>query len=129
MSDGVQIQTDQVGEFGQGLRHEAAAGFASAADRGAGLHRQGVALGSQINDGPILEVKRRYAEALANTDANLRLYPLAAGVLADVAEEIARRFAHADRHSAVTQQEIRSLLDGALGQAQGLVQRAREAAR
>jgi hypothetical protein len=128
MSDGVQIQTDQVSDFGKGLRQDAGGGFASAADRGADLHRQGVALGSQINAGPIMAVKQKYAEALASTDANLRLYPLAAGVLADVAEEIARRFAHADTNSAVTQQEIRSLLDGALTKAQGLVQQAKEAA-
>lgn len=128
MSDGVRIQTDQVSDFGQGLRKEAGDGFASAAGRGADLHRQGVALGSQINAGPIMAVKQRYAEALAGTDANLRLYPLAAGVLADVAEEIARRFAHADTNSAVSQQEIRALLDGALTKAQGLVQQAKEAA-
>jgi hypothetical protein len=129
MSDGVQIQTDQVTDFGKGLRQDADGGFASAADRGADLHRQGVALGSQINAGPIMGVKQKYAEALANTDANLRLYPLAAGVLADVAEQIARRFAHADLNSAVTQQQIRTLLDGALTKAQTLVQQAKEAAK
>jgi hypothetical protein len=130
MSDGVQIQTDQVTDFGHGLRQDAGDGFATAAGRGADLHRQGVALGAQINAGPILAVKQKYADALANTDANLRLYPLAAGVLADVAEEIARRFAHTDQHAAVTQQQIRTLLDGALTRAQSLVQQARtEAAR
>jgi hypothetical protein len=129
MSDGVQIQTDQVTDFGHGLRQDADGGFATAAHRGADLHRQGVALGSQINAGPIMAVKQQYAEALANTDANLRLYPLAAGVLADVAEEIARRFTHADQNSAVTQQEIRSLLDGALTKAQNLVQQATKDAR
>jgi hypothetical protein len=122
MSDGVQIQTDQVGDFGKGLRKDADGGFASAAGRGADLHRQGVALGAQINAGPIMEVKQKYAEALANTDANLRIYPVAAGILADVAEEIARRFAHADMTSAVTQQEIRSMLNGAIGHAQSLLQ-------
>ena len=129
MSDGVQIQTDQVSDFGKGLRQDAGGGFTSAAGRGADLHRQGVGLGAQINAGPIMEVKQRYAEALANTDANLRLYPLAAGVLADVAEQIARRFANADTNSAAGQQEIRSLLDNALTKAQGLVQQAMDAAK
>jgi hypothetical protein len=129
MADGVQIQTDQVGDFGKGLRQDADGGFATAAGRGADLHRQGVGLGSQINAGPIMEVKRRYADALAATDANLRVYPVAAGILADVAEEVARRFAHADMTAAVTQQEIQSMLDGAITQAQALIDQAQNMGR
>jgi hypothetical protein len=124
MADGVRIQTDQVSNFGKGLREDAGGGFAAAAGRGADLHRQGVGLGSQISAGPIMAVKQRYADALAATDANLRVYPVAAGILADVAEEVARRFAHADTNSAVTQQEIRSMLSGAITQAQGLIDQA-----
>jgi hypothetical protein len=117
----VQIQTDQVGDFGHGLRKDADSGFAAAAGRGADLHRQGVGLGAQINAGPIMEVKQKYAAALAATDANLRVYPVAAGILADVAEEVARRFAHADMTSAVTQQEIQTMLSGAITHAQSLL--------
>jgi hypothetical protein len=124
MGDGVQIQTDQVGGFGQGLRKDVDGSFAAAAGRGAHLHRQGVGLGNQINAGPIMEVKRKYADALAATDANLRVYPVAAGILADVAEEVARRFAHADLNSAVTQQQIQSMLSGAITQAQSLIDQA-----
>jgi hypothetical protein len=124
MGDGVQIQTDQVGDFGQGLRKDADGSFATAAGRGAHLHRQGVGLGNQINAGPIMEVKRKYADALAATDANLRVYPVAAGILADVAEEVARRFAHADLNAAVTQQQIQSMLSGAITQAQSLIDQA-----
>ena len=122
MGDGVQIQTDQVGDFGHRLRTDADGGFAAAAGRGAHLHQQGVGLGSQINSGPIMEVKQRYAEALAATDANLRVYPVAAGILADVAEEVARRFAHADLTSAVTQQQIQTMLSGAIAQARTLLE-------
>jgi hypothetical protein len=129
MGDGVQIQTGQVGDFGQGLRKDADGGFAAAAGRGADLHRQGVGLGSQINAGPILEVKQRYAAALAATDANLRVYPVAAGILADVAEEVARRFAHADTTSAVTQAQIKSMLSGAIAQAQGVLDQAQNMGR
>jgi hypothetical protein len=124
MGDGVQIQTDQVGDFGQGLRKDADGSFAAAAGRGAHLHRQGVGLGNQINAGPIMEVKRKYADALAATDANLRVYPVAAGILADVAEEVARRFAHADLNSAVTQQQIQTMLSGAITQAQTMIDQA-----
>jgi hypothetical protein len=129
MGDGVQIQTDQVDDFGKGLRKDADGGFATAAGRGADLHRQGVGLGSQINAGPILEVKRKYADALAATDANLRVYPVAAGILADVAEEVARRFAHADLNSAVTQREIQTMLSGAITQAQSLIDQAQNMGR
>lgn len=129
MGDGVQIQTDQVGSFGQGLRADADGGFAAAAGRSAHLHRQGVGLGAQINAGPILEVKQKYAAALAATDANLRVYPVAAGILADVAEEVARRFAHADTSSAVTQQEIRTMLSGAITHAQSLLDQAQNMGR
>jgi hypothetical protein len=129
MGDGVQIQTDQVRSFGDGLRSDAGEGFAAAAGRGADLHRLGVGLGSQINSGPILEAKQRYATALAATDANLRLYPLAAGVLADVAEEIARRFADADTNSAAAQEQIRSMLAGAITKAQSLIEQAQNEAK
>jgi hypothetical protein len=129
MGDGVQIQTDQVGTFGQGLREDADGGFAAAAGRGAHLHRQGVGLGTRINAGPIMEVKRAYAAALAATDANLRVYPVAAGILADVAEEVARRFAHADTTSAVTQREIQALLTGAITQARGVIDQAQNMGR
>jgi hypothetical protein len=129
MGDGVRIQTDQVGDFGQGLRKDADGGFATAAGRGADLHRQGVGLGSQINAGPIMEVKQKYASALAATDANLRVYPVAAGILADVASEVARRFAHADMTSAVTQQEIQTMLSGAITQAQSLIDQAQNMGR
>ena len=121
MGDGVQIQTDQVGDFGKGLRKDADGTFAAAAGRSADLHRQGVGLGNQINAGPIMQVKQKYADALAATDANLRVYPVAAGILADVAEEVARRFAHADLNAAVTQQEIQTMLNGAITQAQSAV--------
>jgi hypothetical protein len=129
MGDGVQIQTDQVGHFGQGLRKDADGGFAAAAGRGAGLHRQGVGLGAQINAGPIMEVKHKYAAALAATDANLRVYPVAAGILADVAEEVARRFAETDRQSALTHAEITSLLSGAIAKAQGVLDQAQNMGR
>lgn len=129
MGDGVRIQTDQVGDFGKGLRQDAGGGFAAAAGRGAHLHRQGVGLGSRIDSGPIMEAKQRYAEALAATDANLRVYPVAAGILADVAEEVARRFAHADRTSAVTQQQIQTMLDGAIAHARGVIDQARNMGR
>lgn len=129
MGDGVQIQTDQVGDFGKGLRKDADGGFAAAAGRGADLHRQGVGLGAQINAGPIMAVKQKYAAALAATDANLRVYPVAAGILADVAEEVARRFAHADMSSAVTQQEIQSMLSGAIAHAQSVLDQAQNMGR
>jgi hypothetical protein len=125
MGDGVRIQTDQVGNFGRGLRTDAGGGFATAAGRGADLHRQGVGLGHQINAGPIMEVKQKYASALAATDANLRVYPLAAGILADVATEVAQRFAHAD----MTAAEVQSLLSEAITQAQGLIDQAQNMGR
>ena len=52
------------------------------------------------------------------------VYPVAAGILADVAEEVARRFAHADLNAAVTQQEIQTMLNGAITQAQSLIDQA-----
>ncbi|UQU63436.1 hypothetical protein COUCH_31160 [Couchioplanes caeruleus] len=117
MPDGVQIQTDQVNEFAQGLRADADKGFASAADRGADLHAHGVVFGAKIDSGTVLAAKERYARALENTDANLRAYKLAAGILADVAEQIARDFARVDMSSEAAQQHVQKLLSGAIADA------------
>ena len=117
MPDGIQIDTDQVGEFAHGMRAEADKGFASAADRGADLHRHGVVFGTKIPGDTVLDAKNRYAEALANTHANLQAYRLAATVLADVAEGIARDFARADMTSEAAQRRLKALMDGAVAEA------------
>lgn len=117
MPDGIQIDTEQVGEFAQGMRAEADKGFASAADRGADLHQHGVVFGARIPGDTVLDAKRRYAEALANTDANLRAYRKAAAILADVAEQIARDFAGADMASEAAQRRVKALMDGAVAEA------------
>lgn len=86
MPDGVRIDIDKVGEVGRGLRTEVDGRFATTADRGGDLHRHGVQFGARLTPSPVItEAKNRYAQALANTDANLRAYHLAAGVLVDAA--------------------------------------------
>jgi hypothetical protein len=117
MADGVRIDTAQVGDFAQGLRAQQDGGFASAAERGTELHGHGVVFGHRIPSDVVLDAKQRYARALEQTDANLRSYHLAAGVLADVAERIARDFAHADLSSAESQRRVTALLDGAIQRA------------
>jgi hypothetical protein len=120
MPDGVQIDTAKVSDVGRSLRSDADGGFAAAADRGSRLHRHGVEFGARITpSGVVTEAKNRYAEALANTEANLRAYHLAAGVLADAAEEIARRFAASDLTSAQAQREVQELIDSAIRTAAG----------
>jgi glycerol-3-phosphate O-acyltransferase len=117
MPDGVEVQTGQVGEFARGLRLEAESGFAAAAERGADLHRHGVVFGASIPGDTVLEVKNRYARALANTDANLRAYRRAADVFAEVAEQIAREFASVDAASARAQQRVDALMRVAVARA------------
>jgi hypothetical protein len=117
MADGVRIDTTQVGDFAQGLRAQQDGGFASAADRGTELHGHGVVFGHRIPSDVVLDAKQRYARALEQTDANLRSYHLAAGVLADVAERIARDFAHADLSSVEAQRTVLAMIDGAVQQA------------
>jgi len=113
--DGLLIDTNGVGEVGRGLRAEADSGFAATADRGASLHRHGVEFGARITpSGVVTEAKQRYAQALANTEANLRAYHVAAGVLADAAEEIARLFAVSDLSSAQAQRKVQDLIDDAV---------------
>ena len=86
MPDGVRIDIHKVGEVGRGLRTEVDGGFATTADRGGDPHRHGVQFGARLTPSPVItEAKNRYAQALADTDANLRAYHLAAGVLADAA--------------------------------------------
>lgn len=114
MPDGIQIDTEQVGEFAQGMRAEADKGFTSAADRGADLHQHGVVFGARIPGDTVLDAKRRYAEALANTDANLRAYKQMAMIFADVAEKIAKEFATADMASEAAQRRVNDLLDAAI---------------
>jgi hypothetical protein len=116
--DGVQIDTDGVGDVGRGLRAAADSGFAANADRGASLHRHGVEFGARITpSSEVTAAKQRYAQALANTEANLRAYHVAAGVLADAAEEIVRLFASSDLSSAQAQRKVQDLIDGAVGAA------------
>lgn len=117
MPDGVEIDTGQVSDFAQGMSREANGGFAAAADRGADLHQHGVVFGASIPGGTLLDAKTRYAQALANTDANLRAYQQAAGIFADVAERIARDFASADLASAGAQRQVEALLNTAIEEA------------
>lgn len=115
MPDGVQIDTGKVGDVGRGLRREADGGFAAAADRGTGLHGHGVEFGARITPSDVVtDAKTRYALALANTEANLRAYQVAAGVLADAAEEIARLFASADLTAEEAQLRVQALIDEAI---------------
>jgi hypothetical protein len=115
VSDGVRINTDKVGDVGRGLRTDADGGFAAAADRGATLHQHGVEFGARLTpSAAVTEAKDRYAQALANTEANLRAHHLAAGVLADAAEQIARLFASSDMTSAQAQRKVQDLIDGAV---------------
>lgn len=119
MPDGVEIDTDKVGDVGRGLRKEADGGFATAADRGAGLHEHGVEFGARITPSAVVtDAKNRYAKALADTEANLRAHQMAAGVLADAAEEIARLFATTDMTSAQAQAQVQDLIDEAVIAAQ-----------
>jgi len=114
MPDGVQIDTAEVDDFGRGMRAQADKGFTSAASRGAELHSHGVVFGAQLPGGAILAAKTRYAQALENTDANLRAYKEAAVIFADVAEQIARDFSSADLGSAAAQQKVDGLLKDAI---------------
>lgn len=117
MPDGVEVETGQVGEFAKGMRLEADSGFAAVAERGADLHRHGVVFGASIPGGTVLEVKNRYARALADTDANLRAYRRAADIFAEVAEQIVREFGSVDTASAEAQRRVDGLLQGAVARA------------
>ncbi|MEV4637535.1 hypothetical protein AB0J80_09305 [Actinoplanes sp. NPDC049548] len=117
MADGIQIDTEQVGEFAQGMRTEADKGFALAADRGADLHSHGVVFGAGIPGDTVLDAKKRYAEALAHTEANLRAYKQAAMALATAAEEIAKDFARADMSSEAAQRRVQEIMNHAIEEA------------
>ena len=114
MADGVRIDTDGVNEFGRGLRTEADSGFADVAGRGVSLHGHGVEFGARMTPSAIVtDAKKRYAEALANTEANLRAHQTAAAVLADAAEEIARMFKTQDMSSEQAMKKVNDLIDEA----------------
>jgi hypothetical protein len=104
MPNGVRIDAGHVGDLGRDLRVEADRGFGDAARRGSVLHGHGVEFGSRLTaSAAVTEAMRRYAQALANVEANLRAYQAAATVLADAAQEVARRFAASDRSAAEEQ--------------------------
>jgi len=117
MPDGVQIDADQVRDFGKRMRTQADSGLASAADRGTDLHRHGVVFGASIPGATVLDAKTRYAQALEATDANLRAYQRAAVIFAEVAEGIARDFTAADLSSADAQRRVEQLMQGAITRA------------
>ncbi|GIF25745.1 hypothetical protein BJ973_004020 [Actinoplanes tereljensis] len=122
MPDGVQIDTDKVGEVGRDLQTDAESGFAVAADRGASLHRHGVEFAARLTpSSAATEAKIRYAQALANTEANLRAHHAAAGVLAGAAQEIARLFATSDMTSAHAQRKVQDLIHDAVRAADAAV--------
>jgi hypothetical protein len=122
MPDGVQIDAGKVGDVGRGLRHEADAGFAATAQRGTSLHGHGVEFGARLTpSGVVTEAKNRYAQALAHTEANLRAYQVAAGVLADAAEEISRLFAASDLSAEEAQRKVQDLIDNAVRAADAAV--------
>ncbi|BFU44059.1 hypothetical protein [Krasilnikovia sp. MM14-A1004] len=111
MPDGVQIDTDGVGDVAHGMRGQADGGLADAAQRGATLHAHGVEFGARITPSSVVtEAKTRYAQALAHTEANLRAYHTAAGALADAAQEIARMFASSDMSSAAAQRKVEDII-------------------
>ena len=120
MPDGVQIDTDGVDVVARGMRAQADGGFAAAAERGSALHQHGVEFGRRITVSAVVtEAKQRYAQALENTEANLRAYHAAAGVLATAADEIARMFASADMSSVQAQRKVQELINGAVQSANG----------
>lgn len=122
MPDGVQIDTDGVGDVARGMRSQADGGFAAAANRGSDLHRHGVEFGSRLTPSSVVtDAKNRYAQALQNTEANLRAYQVAAGVLADAANEIARTFATSDMSSAQAQRKVQDLIDAAIRATNGTI--------
>lgn len=112
MSDEVRIDTDEVGEVGRGLRGDADGVFADAAARGTALHGHGVEFGAGVTPSAIIkDAQQKYATALENTEANLRAYKVAAGVLADAAEEIARMFKSTDMNSDAALKKVQNLIN------------------
>ena len=113
MVHGVQIDTDGVSDFATGMQTQES-GLETAAHRGADLHAQGVGFGARITTSSVItDAKQRYAQALSNTEANLRSYHLAAGVLARAAAEISAVFAAADLTSEQAHHKVQALMDDA----------------
>jgi hypothetical protein len=115
MPDGLSIDTEGVRDWGHGLRADPGRGFGAAADRAAGLHRQGVGFGARLTPSDaVAAARQRYAYALANTEANVRAYQRAAEVLAQAAEDIARLFGASDLTAAQVQRTVGHLSDAAV---------------
>ncbi|AGL15221.1 hypothetical protein [Actinoplanes sp. N902-109] len=106
MADGVQIRTELVTEFARTIGADT---FREAAAQGAGLHQHGVVFGAAIPGDIILEAKRRYAQMLEHTEANLREYRRAAASYAAAAEQLAHDLAAADH---TTEETLRPLHPG-----------------
>lgn len=118
--DGVRIQTDEVHDFASKVRKDADSGLTSAAQRGRALHGEGVVFGQNIEGDIIRAAKAKYAEALQNTEANLRTYVMMARILADAAAKVAEQFGHADMSSAEQQNQVKELLRTGMDQAKAL---------
>ncbi|MFI5491774.1 hypothetical protein [Actinoplanes sp. NPDC051859] len=113
MPEGIQIDTDGVGEFAKTM-HADTKGYISAANRGIDLHGHGVVFGTKIDSDIVRAAKERYGLALENTEANLRVYRFMAEAFAEVAEAVARDFAGADLSSATVQKQIDGILQDAM---------------
>jgi uncharacterized protein YukE len=112
VSDEVRIDTDGVGDVGRGLRGDADGVYADASARGTALHGHGVEFGARVTPSAIIgDAQRKYAKALENTEANLRAYKIAAEVLADAAEDIARMFKTTDMNSDAALKKVQDLID------------------
>jgi plastocyanin domain-containing protein len=120
MPDGIQIDTDEVNDFGRTMSKQSTSGYAHAATRGTSLHSHGVTFATALTSPVFDDAKRRYQEALQNTEANLRAYQQAAQVLAEAAENIAKEFARADLDAAAAQSRIEAIVDNAVVAVQSL---------
>jgi glucose-6-phosphate-specific signal transduction histidine kinase len=113
MPEGIQIDTDEVDHFGRDMSRQSSGGFAHAATRGTSLHGHGVMFATSLTSPVFDEARRRYQEALQNTEANLRAYQTAAQVLAEAAEGIAKEFARADLDAEAAQTRIDAIVTNA----------------
>jgi hypothetical protein len=118
--EGVQINTDEVGDFAKQVRNQADGQFEFGAQRGKDLHAHGVVFGANFPGGVIFAAKQKYAQALEHLDANLRTYQAGAQIFAEVAERIARDFANVDMASAQAQKQVESLMTDAVNRVNAL---------
>jgi hypothetical protein len=113
MTDGININTSEVGQAGRALAGDASTTFATTAQRGAYINEDGEVFGTGIAFGNIMVARNAYQAAHTRVRHNVEQFQLAVSVIAEAAQRIAEDFKGADLTQEQQQKAVEDVLNAA----------------